>query len=499
MEKFFEKNHEMCNLVQLNVLNRENDLFLFQIFFESEKMPENVLSNTSLNGIICSSKSLIEKQQEIVENNTNIQFAIFYDFDFNTFKITASKTEMKIQNCEWMSEIVGVYSFICWPRTELEKSEDEIKSIFRGKKCLYVNEFVGPLNYVCEGNQIKIVDKNQKDNNCKITEVKKYQMFKATNCNLKNLFVFNVEMWSISENDGQPSQIIDFVKVKRVFADKVEFVFVDDFAVNHVSILEKFMNEFSQSTPNGMSTLTTNYRNKLLLKSEKTSFDNQTWGSSPRLQMRIHSSKLRNVHFAILNTLPLKKYLVDPNYIYFHYSQDNAKDDGWGCAYRSLQTIVSWFVLNGQVNIEIPSIEQIQQTLVDIGDKSQNFVGSNEWIGSTEISYVLHKLIGIDCQILSFNSGSVVVNNLPKIKQHFETVKTPVMIGGSVLAWTLLGIAMDEEMPQNSKFLILDPHYKGKDEFKLVTNQKNKAVYWADAKIFKGDAFYNFCCPLLKN
>jgi hypothetical protein len=30
-------------------------------------------------------------------------------------------------------------------------------------------------------------------------------------------------------------------------------------------------------------------------------------------------------------------------YSYHHYMQDRIDDNGWGCAYRSLQTIVSWF------------------------------------------------------------------------------------------------------------------------------------------------------------
>lgn len=35
--------------------------------------------------------------------------------------------------------------------------------------------------------------------------------------------------------------------------------------------------------------------------------------------------------------------LVRGRYTYHHYMQDNFNDDGWGCAYRSMQTIFSWF------------------------------------------------------------------------------------------------------------------------------------------------------------
>ncbi len=38
---------------------------------------------------------------------------------------------------------------------------------------------------------------------------------------------------------------------------------------------------------------------------------------------------------------------VKGRYAYFHYLQDGMSDTGWGCAYRSLQTLWSWFLLQG--------------------------------------------------------------------------------------------------------------------------------------------------------
>lgn len=56
--------------------------------------------------------------------------------------------------------------------------------------------------------------------------------------------------------------------------------------------------------------------------------------------------RLVNPHEAI--ALPPSKAdftvaLVRGRYTYHHYMQDNFNDDGWGCAYRSMQTIFSWF------------------------------------------------------------------------------------------------------------------------------------------------------------
>lgn len=35
--------------------------------------------------------------------------------------------------------------------------------------------------------------------------------------------------------------------------------------------------------------------------------------------------------------------IVQGNYLYYHYTHGNTNDSGWGCAYRSLQTLFSWY------------------------------------------------------------------------------------------------------------------------------------------------------------
>ena len=45
------------------------------------------------------------------------------------------------------------------------------------------------------------------------------------------------------------------------------------------------------------------------------------------------------------------------------------------------------------------SFREIQQALVDIGDKDPPFVGSREWIGAIELSFVLDKLLGVSMPI----------------------------------------------------------------------------------------------------
>lgn len=56
------------------------------------------------------------------------------------------------------------------------------------------------------------------------------------------------------------------------------------------------------------------------------------------------------------------------------------------------------FVLH-QYEVDLAAVKQtyrkIQETLVKIGDKPKEFVGSSQWIGAIELSYILDELLGV--------------------------------------------------------------------------------------------------------
>ncbi|XP_050537197.1 ufm1-specific protease 2 isoform X2 [Daktulosphaira vitifoliae] len=187
--------------------------------------------------------------------------------------------------------------------------------------------------------------------------------------------------------------------------------------------------------------------------------------------------------------------LVQGIYTYYHYGHGGFNDHQWGCAYRSLQTLYSWFKWQGWTNKPVPSITCIQQTLVDMGDKPKQFVGSKNWIGSMEVSYVLDSQLGVTCRIMSLRQGDTLNSVCLELAEHFSRHGTPVMIGGGVLAHTILGVDINEERGE-AKFLVLDPHYTGTDNLKSV---HGKGVFWKDASFWKKDAFYNLCLPLKFN
>ncbi|KAI1295609.1 Ufm1-specific protease 2 [Halotydeus destructor] len=187
-----------------------------------------------------------------------------------------------------------------------------------------------------------------------------------------------------------------------------------------------------------------------------------------------------------------KQSTVSGTYAYHHYMQDRFNDNGWGCAYRSLQTIVSWFRHQGYTEVTVPTHQQIQQALVDVGDKEPNFVGSTKWIGSSEVSYVLNQLCGITSKFLIVNSGADLAGKGRELARHFQTQGTPIMIGGGVLAHTILGVDFNQKTGA-VKFLILDPHYTGAED--LSTIQKKGWCGWKPDTFWDKKSFYNLCMP----
>ncbi|GJN13389.1 hypothetical protein PR202_gb00083 [Eleusine coracana subsp. coracana] len=221
--------------------------------------------------------------------------------------------------------------------------------------------------------------------------------------------------------------------------------------------------------------------------------------------------------------------LIDGSYEYYHYLHDGIDDN-----------VMS-------LNIAVPAflIREIQQVLVEIGDKDLSFIGSREWIGAIELSFVLDKLLGVsfcfhisfgllllwicfpcyevlsvcivlcvsislnrksiaqvNCKIINVRSGDELPEKCRELAMHFETQGTPVMIGGGVLAYTILGVDYNEASG-DCAFLILDPHYTGSDDIKKIVNGGwcgwKKSVDSKGRSFFLKDKFYNLLLPQRPN
>lgn len=168
--------------------------------------------------------------------------------------------------------------------------------------------------------------------------------------------------------------------------------------------------------------------------------------------------------------------------------QDNFDDNGWGCAYRSLQTLCSWFRWQGYSDHKIPTHYEIQKHLVEIGDKQKNFIGSKQWIGSTEVSMCLNAFMNVDSRIMYVHTGTELASKGAELSMHFETMGTPIMIGGGVYAHTILGVDYNNQTGE-LKFLILDPHYTGADDLTIIQNKG--WCGWKNSDFWNKTAYYN--------
>lgn len=187
-----------------------------------------------------------------------------------------------------------------------------------------------------------------------------------------------------------------------------------------------------------------------------------------------------------------KVAMVHGKYAYHHYMQDDFDDNIWGCAYRSLQTLASWFWFQGYAEKKYPSHTEIQEALVAIGDKEKNFVGSKEWIGSLEVSYCLDHIYGVTSKTLHVSSGADMAYKGRELYQHFLEQGTPIMIGGGVLAHSIVGVLYNEQTG-DVRFLIVDPHFTGSDVLKTVQNRG--WVAWKGPDFWNQTAHYNMCMP----
>ena len=143
-----------------------------------------------------------------------------------------------------------------------------------------------------------------------------------------------------------------------------------------------------------------------------------------------------------------EQHLVNGPLIYCHYGADGFNDRGWGCGYRTVQTMCSWLAC-GAVPPSIPDMQKL------LGSSS-----GSDWIGVPEAVVVLDTLFDATCEVIHLRDGSELPASLPRLASHFAGGGGPVMVGGGgdVYSKTLVGVQLGER----PGLLILDPHYEGR-------------------------------------
>lgn len=209
---------------------------------------------------------------------------------------------------------------------------------------------------------------------------------------------------------------------------------------------------------------------------------------------------LKNIHIGLPTPLadPLKCSLVRGDYLYYHYGCDGRDDRGWGCGYRTVQTMASWLCHNWTPEDQQrppPTLQQIQQALVSMGDKPGSFSGSKGWIGTFEASLVLDYFYGVPCKLVHIRGGGAELERVAgdELHQHFVKHGSPVMMGGDRdnSSKGILGVCTEAN---RSFLLVVDPHYYG-CQLERQEMQKRGWAAWRKVSSLDQSSFYNLCMP----
>ncbi|KAG4065148.1 hypothetical protein HA402_007545 [Bradysia odoriphaga] len=203
---------------------------------------------------------------------------------------------------------------------------------------------------------------------------------------------------------------------------------------------------------------------------------------------------LTNVGELVEQPCPVgKSYLTRGDYSYFHYACDGVNDAGWGCGYRTCQSLCSWIIAQQNRSEGVPTLLEIQKILVDIGDKPQAFVGSREWIGALEVFYIIDTLFDVSCKIQHIPKGDMK-RYISVLRLYFEQFGGLVMMGGDIDA-SSKGIAGIHIADNEAYLLVVDPHFVGKASSQELISQG--FVKWRHTSEFCDSSFYNLCLPQL--
>ncbi|XP_058037361.1 inactive Ufm1-specific protease 1 isoform X1 [Ahaetulla prasina] len=229
-----------------------------------------------------------------------------------------------------------------------------------------------------------------------------------------------------------------------------------------------------------------------------------------RIRTQVRFSGIRRAGMALLSTVhlglpppgcPHRLALVSGPYDYYHYGCEGVDDRGWGCGYRTLQMMCSWLVAargEAVAHHPVPSLKEIQDSLVKMGDKPPSFSGSRDWIGTVEAALCMDYFYDVPGKLLHVRLGRDLEGELETLYAHFQGGRGPVMMGGGRdhASKGLLGVSSGSE---GHHLLVLDPHFYGRaGSLSRQEAQAKRWVSWRALSSFEETSFYNLCLPQFK-
>lgn len=147
------------------------------------------------------------------------------------------------------------------------------------------------------------------------------------------------------------------------------------------------------------------------------------------------------IQMTALDALGANSFCCPGPLLYYHYECDGMRDVGWGCGYRTAQTMLSYLRLNisptksrqqdSHWHLREPSIAEIQELLNTSLDASGPRRQSKDWIGTMDVCCLLDIVADTPCRILPFATGSDICSpeTVKMLCRHMREQGTPIMIG----------------------------------------------------------------------
>jgi hypothetical protein len=139
--------------------------------------------------------------------------------------------------------------------------------------------------------------------------------------------------------------------------------------------------------------------------------------------------------------------------------------------YRALQTLISWYVLNGYVNIEIPKIPDIQKILIFLGHERSSTINKNKILSLTNLGLVFSYLIDSELEIFFLNNLKDFLKNIAHFQNCLKEYRCPILISKTNTIFTILGIRSYNDNNENENvnifpsLLILNHSYYGVNSY----------------------------------
>ncbi|KAH7647599.1 hypothetical protein FG379_001856 [Cryptosporidium bovis] len=171
------------------------------------------------------------------------------------------------------------------------------------------------------------------------------------------------------------------------------------------------------------------------------------------------------------------------DFYFYHFNQDpSIKDIGWTCTYKTVQMVLSWYLINNYTNKHVLSIIEMQELIRETD--TLNFeleVGSETVLGIVQASFLLSLYIGVYSCIKFYIGVLEFIHDYEVIVKHFRTIGSPVIANLGEYSYLIVGIQICKgcscSVEDSVQYLIVDPHYFGNDDDVEYLYKKN-AVSW---------------------